>query len=76
MTILLRTITLASFVVFCLALTPKASAQPLTAEKMQAKEAAVSGHAAQKRACKAEAKKRGLHLKKRRAFIKECMLKK
>jgi hypothetical protein len=43
---------------------------------MQAKQAAVSAHAVQKRACKAEAKKRGLHLKKRRAFIKDCMARK
>jgi hypothetical protein len=37
---------------------------------------AVSSHAAHKRACKADAKKRGLHFKKRRAFIKDCMAKK
>jgi hypothetical protein len=37
---------------------------------------AVSSHAAHKRACKADAKKRGLHLKKRRAFIKDCMARK
>jgi hypothetical protein len=75
MTNLLRTITLASAFVFCLALTPKANAQtsPLAAEKVQAKEAAVAEHAARKTACKAEAKERGLHLKKRRAYIKGCM---
>jgi hypothetical protein len=76
MTNLLRTITLAGTFVFCIALTPKASAQPLTPEKIQAKQMAVSSHAAHKRACKADAKKRGLHLKKRRAFIKDCMARK
>jgi hypothetical protein len=76
MTNLLRTITLTSAFVFCIALTPKASAQPLTPEKIQAKQMAVSSHAAHKRACKADAKKRGLHLKKRRAFIKDCMARK
>ena len=75
MTILLRTITFVSTLVFLAALTPKANAQtsPLANEKVQAKEAAVAEHAARKRACKAEAKERGLHLKERRAYIKGCM---
>lgn len=74
MTILLRTITLTSALVFLTALTPKANAQtPLASGKVQAKEAAVAEHAARKRACKAEAKERGLHLKERRAYIKGCM---
>ena len=75
MTILLRTITLASALVFLGALTPKANAQTasLANGKTQAKEAAVAEHAARKRACKAEAKERGLHLKERRAYIKGCM---
>lgn len=82
MTILLRTITLACAIVCFLALTQKADAQkadaqtsPLSAEKVQAKQDAVAAHAARKRACKAEAKKRGLHLKKRRAFLKDCIAK-
>lgn len=58
------------------ALVPKASAQsssPFAAEKVQAKEAAVAAHAEKKKTCKAEAKNRGLHLKKRLDFVRDCM---
>jgi hypothetical protein len=77
MTILLRTITLASAIVVVAALTPTANAQtsPLSAEKVQAKEQAVAAHAARKRACKAEAKAQNLHLKARRDYVKNCMTK-
>jgi hypothetical protein len=56
-------------------LTPKANAQtsPLAESKVHAKEEVVAEHAAKKRACKAEAKERGLHLKQRLAYIKGCM---
>jgi len=64
-----------SALVFAAALTPKTNAQtsPLAAEKVQAKQEAVAAHAAKKRACKTEAKSRRLHLKQRRAFMKDCM---
>ncbi len=64
-----------SVLVFAAALTPKANAQssPLAPEKIQAKQEAVAAHASKKRACKAEAKAQKLHLKQRRAFMKDCM---
>ena len=75
MTFLLRIVTLGLLLVCAAAITPKANAQtsPLAASKVQTKEKAVAEHAARKRNCKAEAKERGLHLQKRRAYIKGCM---
>jgi sulfur relay (sulfurtransferase) complex TusBCD TusD component (DsrE family) len=75
MTFLLRIVTLTLILVSAAVITPKANAQtnPLAANKVHAKEEVVAEHAARKRACKAEAKERGLHFKERRAYIKGCM---
>ncbi len=78
MTYLLQAVALSGAIVVAGALAPMAAAQtasPLSAEKVQAKEAAVADHAARKKACKTQAKEQGLHLMKRKDFVRDCMAK-
>ena len=54
---------------------PQSRPNPLSNEKVMAKEKAVEEHAKKRTACNRQAKEQKLGLLQRRAFVKECMAK-